>query len=140
MVDGVAPGMTIINYKKYDLCFTATHTVPLSLTRITCQELASGSSRLGYPRMRIARPRFSAWHFISIVMKLKYSKHVFQISENFTCEVYFTYDDDIVSVTYYEVGMPVLCHTCKKDRLLTVQDYARKYLKEFYQKLHSHAL
>lgn len=73
-------------------------------------------------------------------MTLKYSKHVFQINENFTCEVYFTYYDDLVSVIYYKLGIPVLIHDCKKDRLLSMQDYARKYLKEFYSKVNSNAL
>lgn len=73
-------------------------------------------------------------------MHLKYSKHVFQISENFTCEVYFTTYDDIVNVTYYELGVPILFHTCKKVEYYTVKDYARKYLREFYSKVNSYAL
>lgn len=73
-------------------------------------------------------------------MTLKYSKHVFQISVNFTCEVYFTNYDNVVNVTYYELGVPILFHTCKKIKLFTVQDYAKKYLREFYLKVNRYAL
>lgn len=73
-------------------------------------------------------------------MTLRYSKFVFDISVNFTCEVYFTNHDDIVNVTYYELGTPILFHSCKKIKHLSVKDYARKYLREFYLKVNRYAL
>lgn len=70
-------------------------------------------------------------------MQLKYSKHVYEINANFTCEVYFTYYDDRVNIEYHEKGNPnpILMHCLKYEKTLSMKDYARKYLKEFLQKV-----